>query len=90
MLRNLGVVVESLEAGGWVERMGTPSDMRAKRVFLTRAAVALVKRMFQAEVEFNELTLTKLTRKDREQLFKLLAKVKLGLGQLEMAPAARD
>lgn len=87
---NLGVVVESLEAGGWVKRVGTPSDMRAKRVFLTRAAVALVRRMFQAEVEFNELTLTQLTRKEREQLFKLLGKVKLGVSRLEMAPPARD
>jgi MarR family transcriptional regulator for hemolysin len=80
---NLGLVVESLEAGGWVQRRESPGDLRVKRVFLTRTAAALMKRMFEREVEFNNLTLIELSRSQRDQLYRLLTKAKIGVDRMQ-------
>src|SRR5579862_1812284 len=54
---SLGTLIERLEEGGWVERRADPGDKRAKRVYLTRAALQLVKRMTDEENRFNEMIL---------------------------------
>lgn len=79
---SLGTVIEQLEVGGWVERRSDPSDKRAKRVFLTKAAQALIKRMTTEEDRFNARILANLNSEDRAALLRHLTSVKQALSQL--------
>lgn len=82
---SLGTVVEGLEAAGWIERRTDPSDKRAKRVYLTRSAQQLVKRMTTEENRFNEQILHDLTPHDRSELVRLLMVVKHSLSQFDLS-----
>ena len=81
---SLGAVVEQLETDGWVERRADPADKRAKRVYLTRAAHAFVRKMTQQENQFNERILHRLSGDDRDTLIRLLSAVKLSLSELDL------
>jgi len=85
---SLGTVIEQLEIGGWVERRSDPSDKRAKRVFLTKAAQALIKRMTTEEDRFNARILAELSPDDRAALLRHLTAVKLALSQVVSDRAA--
>jgi len=79
---SLGDVIESLETGGWVSRRPDPSDKRAKRVYLTRPAQGLIKRMTLLEVEFNNKVLAELPLDERTTLFNSLIKVKEAISRI--------
>ncbi|MBL6749511.1 MAG: MarR family transcriptional regulator [Nevskia sp.] len=86
---SLGTLIERLEAGGWVERRADPSDKRAKRVFLARSGQQLVRKMTLEENRFNDRILNELNGADREQLIRLLSKIKHALIQYGV-PEAGD
>ena len=73
---SLGTVIEQLESSGWVERRSDPSDKRAKRVYLTRAAQPLIKTMTHEEDLFNKRILGSLNGDDRKTLIRLLLQIK--------------
>lgn len=73
---SLGDVIESLEAGGWVQRRPDPTDKRAKRVYLTKPAQGLIKRMTVLEDQFNSQILNDLTPTERNDLGRCLTKIK--------------
>lgn len=90
---SLGDVIESLESGGWVQRHPDPSDRRAKRVYLAKPAQALIERMTQLEVQFNNHIFAALTLEERDALYRSLSKVKqaistLSENPLDLSPAA--
>ena len=91
---SLGVVIEGLEASGWITRRPDPTDKRAKRVYLTRPAQGLIKRMTVLEVEFNDRVFADLPLAERAALFGSLVKVKQSLarvaGSLNNAPGIPD
>lgn len=78
---SLGSVVEQLEADGWVERRSDPTDKRAKRVYLTRAAQPFIKKMTLEEDEFNNRILINLNAADRANLVRMLSLIKESLQQ---------
>lgn len=80
---SLGDVIESLEGGGWVQRRPDPSDKRAKRVYLTKPAQALIKRMTVMEHDFNSQILTDLTPAEIAELTRSLIKVKHAISRLD-------
>lgn len=79
---SLGDVIESLERNGWVERRPDPSDKRAKRVYLTKPAQTLIKRMTMMEDDFNSQILAELTTTERTELHRSLQKIKHALSRL--------
>lgn len=79
---SLGVVIEGLEASGWITRRPDPTDKRAKRVYLTRPAQGLIKRMTVLEVEFNDRVFAELPLPERAALFGSLTKVKQSLARV--------
>lgn len=85
---SLGDVIESLEGGGWVSRLPDPSDKRAKRVYLTKSAQGLIKRMTQLEVEFNGQVLADLSPEEQATLSRLLLTVKQSIARIASGSAA--
>ena len=85
---SLGDVIETLESGGWVQRRPDPSDKRAKRVYLTKPAQGLIKRMSVLENEFNSQILSDLTGNERAELARALVKIKHALARLDPAASA--
>lgn len=79
---SLGDVIESLEAGGWVDRRPDPMDKRAKRVYLTRSAQTVIKRMTALEIEFNDRIFAELPQAERAALFGSLLKIKHAIARL--------
>ncbi len=82
---SLGDVIESLEAGGWVTRRAGPTDKRVKRVYLTRPAQGLIKRMTVLEVEFNENVFADLSHAERAAMTGSLLKIKTSLARMSEA-----
>lgn len=82
---SLGAVVEQLESDGWVERRPDPGDRRAKRVYLSTAAHAFIRKMTLEEDQFNQRILRQLSIADREQMIRMLSAIKESL--LQMGPA---
>ncbi len=80
---SLGDVIESLEAGGWVQRLPDPTDKRARRVYLTKPAQGLIKRMTVLENEFNNQILGELTATERRDLARSLVKIKHSIARLD-------
>lgn len=73
---NITGITDQLEADGWVERAGVENDRRAWRVRLTPRG----KKAFRQMADTHESWIVELfddwTERDREQLFKLLGKLK--------------
>jgi MarR family transcriptional regulator, transcriptional regulator for hemolysin len=87
---SLGDVIESLEAGGWVQRRPDPADKRAKRVYLTKPAQTLIKRMTIMENDFNSQILADLHVEELSALVHGLIKVKHAISRLNPAALAAD
>ena len=87
---SLGDVIESLERSGWVERRPDPTDKRAKRVYLAKAAQGLIKRMTAMENEFNGQILAELNSTERAELSRSLQKIKLALARVSPGLSAPD
>jgi MarR family transcriptional regulator for hemolysin len=80
---SLGTLIERLDQAGMIERTSDPTDKRAKRVFMTRAAHQLVRRMTNEEDRFNQQVLAKLSSDDRNELIRLLTDVKTSLSEMD-------
>ncbi len=83
---SLGDVIESLESGGWVQRRPDPADKRAKRVYLTKPAQTLIKRMTVMENDFNGQILADLSNEEMTDVIRVLIKIKHAITRL--APSA--
>jgi MarR family transcriptional regulator, transcriptional regulator for hemolysin len=79
---SLGDVIESLEAGGWVQRRPDPADKRAKRVYLTKPAQTLIKRMTVMDNDFNSQILSELSGEEVAELIRSLIKIKHAISRL--------
>ncbi|MGQ0530757.1 MAG: MarR family winged helix-turn-helix transcriptional regulator [Panacagrimonas sp.] len=79
---SLGDVIEGLESAGWVDRRPDPSDKRAKRVYLTKPAQTLIKRMTKMEHEFNSQILMDLSPTERADMMRNLLKIKHAIARL--------
>ncbi len=73
---NVTAIVDQLEKEGLVERLDEPADRRAFRIRLTRAGEKTFTDMARAHEEWVVELLAGLSRREHEELLKLLAKVK--------------
>lgn len=80
---SLGILIEKLERSGWVTRQEDPTDKRAKRVFLTRPAHALIARMTKMEHAFNKQVLADLSQEERATVVTALQKIKDSIAKVD-------
>ena len=73
---NVTAIVDQLEKEGLVERLEEPADRRAFRIRLTRAGEKSFAEMARAHEEWVVELLAGMSRRDQDELLKLLAKVK--------------
>jgi DNA-binding MarR family transcriptional regulator len=73
---NVTAIVDQLEKEGLVERLDEPADRRAFRIRLTRDGQKTFGEMARAHEEWVVELLAGLTRREHEDLLRLLAKVK--------------
>lgn len=73
---NVTAIVDQLEKEGLVERLDAPGDRRAFRIRLTRAGERSFAEMARAHEDWVVGMFSGLTRKEHEELLKLLAKLK--------------
>ena len=73
---NVTGIVDQLEKEGLVERLDAPDDRRAFRIRLTRAGERAFAEMARAHEEWIVELLAGLTKKEHEELLRLLAKLK--------------
>jgi|SRR5712671_809999 len=73
---NITAIVDQLAAEGLVERLAEPGDRRAFCIRLTRAGERSFAEMARAHEEWVVELLAGLSRKEHEELLKLLAKLK--------------
>src|SRR5438128_1808302 len=73
---NITAIVDQLEKEGLVGRLEDPADRRAFRIRLTRAGEKTFAEMARAHEEWVVEMLSGLTRREHDELLKLLARVK--------------
>ncbi len=73
---NVTAIVDQLEKEGLVERLDEPDDRRAFRIRLTRAGERTFAEMARAHEQWVVELLGGLSRRDQDELLKLLAKMK--------------
>ena len=73
---NVTAIVDQLEKEGLVERVDEPADRRAFRIQLTRAGVKTFAEMARAHEEWVVELLAGMSRREQDDLLRLLAKVK--------------
>jgi DNA-binding MarR family transcriptional regulator len=73
---NVTAIVDQLEKEGLVERLDEPADRRAFRIRLTKAGERSFTDMARAHEEWVVELLAGLSRREHEELLRLLAKVK--------------
>jgi len=73
---NVTGIVDQLEKEGLVERLDEPADRRAFRIRLTRAGEKIFAEMARAHEEWVVELLSGLSRREADDLLKLLAKLK--------------
>ena len=73
---NITAIVDQLEKEGQVERLDDSADRRAFRIRLTRAGEKSFTEMARAHEQWVVELLAGLTRKEHDELLKLLAKLK--------------
>ena len=89
-----GRLIDRLEANGWVERRAQAGDRRINRVYLTVEAERVHKRIWRIAEATVDDALGELSRREADQLLKLLGRVKSRL--IDIAdnptpqPKARD
>jgi len=72
-------LIDRLEASQWVERRPDPADRRVYRLFLTRKAQPLLKKIQKIAQEVREEALTGLPQETRETLLNSLRHIKQNL-----------
>ena len=73
---NVTAIVDQLEKEGLVERLDEPADRRAFRIHLTRAGEKTFADMARAHEEWVVELLAGMSRREQDELLRLLAKVK--------------
>ena len=73
---NVTGIVDQLEKEGLVERLDEPADRRAFRIRLTRSGERSFAEMARAHEEWVVELFAGMTRREQDELLKLLAKVK--------------
>ena len=73
---NVTAIVDQLEKEGLVERLDEPADRRAFRIRLTRAGDKSFAEMARAHEQWVVELLAGLSRREHDELLKLLAKLK--------------
>ena len=73
---NVTAIVDQLEKEGQVERLDAPDDRRAYRIRLTRSGQKSFAEMARAHEEWVVELLSGMSKKDQDELLRLLAKVK--------------
>ena len=73
---NVTAIVDQLENEGLVERLDEPADRRAFRVRLTRSGDRSFAEMARAHEEWVVELLAGMSRREQDELLRLLAKVK--------------
>ena len=73
---NVTAIVDQLEKEGLVERVDEPGDRRAFRIHLTRSGDKTFAEMARAHEEWVVELLAGMSRRDQDELLRLLAKVK--------------
>jgi DNA-binding MarR family transcriptional regulator len=73
---NVTTVVDQLEKEGLVERLDEPADRRAFRIRLTRSGERMFADMAREHEEWVIGLLSGLSRRDQDELLRLLAKAK--------------
>src|SRR5918996_1713992 len=73
---NVTAIVDQLEKEGMVERLDEPADRRAFRIRLTRAGDKTFAEMARAHEQWVVELLSGLSRREHDELLKLLAKLK--------------
>lgn len=76
---SLGTVLERLEHNELIERRADPADRRARRVYLTRRARALIVEMLEVEHRFNDTLLGDFSGPQVEALIDRLHTLKVSL-----------
>ena len=76
---NVTAIVDQLEKEGLVERLDEPADRRAFRIRLTRAGDKTFAEWARAHEQWVVEMLSGLSRREHEELLKLLAKAKQSL-----------
>ena len=74
---NVTAIVDQLEKEGLVERVDEPADRRAFRIRLTRSGERTFIEMARAHEEWVVELLAGLSRRDQDELLRLLARVKV-------------
>jgi len=73
---NVTAIVDQLQKEGQVERLAEPDDRRAYRIRLTRSGEKAFAEMARAHEEWVVELLSGMSKKDQDELLRLLAKVK--------------
>lgn len=73
---NVTAIVDQLEDEGLVERLDEPADRRAFRIRLTRSGDRSFAEMARAHEEWVVQLLAGMSRREQDELLRLLAKVK--------------
>jgi DNA-binding MarR family transcriptional regulator len=73
---NVTAIVDQLEKEGLVERLEEPADRRAFRIRLTKSGERTFTEMARAHEEWVVELLAGLSRRDQDELLRLLARVK--------------
>lgn len=74
---NVTAIVDQLEKEGLVERLDEPADRRAFRIRLTKSGEKTFADMARAHEEWVVELLAGLSRRDQDELLRLLARVKV-------------
>jgi len=88
---SLGRLIDRMEAAGWVERRPAPHDRRAIQLYLTPKVEPILDKMAGAASLTREAALCDFDTDEREQLFRMLERVKANLSgndPLATAPAS--
>src|SRR3954470_7676967 len=80
---NVTAIVDQLEKEGLVERLDEPADRRAFRIRLTRAGDKSFAEMARAHETWVVELLAGMSRREQDELLKLLAKVKQHAAEVE-------
>jgi len=75
-------IIDRMEKDGWVERRAHESDRRARRLYLRKAALPIVKRIWEVGDRARAEALAGLSTRERDTLMNLLERIHGNLVEL--------
>jgi len=75
-------ILDRMEKDGWIERRAHETDRRARKLFLRKAALPLVNRIWEVADRARAEALAGLSARERETLMSLLERVHANLAEL--------